>query len=996
MIITKKRNLIYILGIFSALIGGTSVFAVVLEDNFDTFSNSKWNLSSRAPTPKVVLTNTLSGANRSIQLNPLHQQDYIVSQEKFIDGEFIFDFKIKVPKKGNIFYYIGFHNTSPWGSNSSWLLIHNGYMKFQSRRQNGGKFTSKPLTILKSGKWYKLEFKNNKKNIEIILNGKTIYAFSGSDNLIKTPMTFLAGANCPKGTNTPAVLTMDYLKISGKGAKSIFEPRKLTYGEKALLSKEKKGKMIILKDKKLCFNSKGKTYSWDFSGGLHWGPLDVSSISKQNKNITPCFAVTVNKDIIYSNQFELTDLKFNATKSNVSAVMRHQLSSIEATLSAKLNEQGALLMDLKLRNLSKNDKICQPIFPIVGNLEFGNDLTGTEYFFPWRSGLLGSVPGSFTAEYGNLAWMQIMFAYNPKVKRGIYVFPLDSSGALKGLMLSKLLKKNKSLLRHTEIAVHSEVPSMEFPVNSLNIAYYYMKHKLKPNNSMSLPSTIINSYSGTWKEPLKAYRKWADSWYKPVKKPQWYKDSYIFVNQHPKSYYSKKKNAYVGHKTFQGGEDVVQWAFWEDYIEKTNLNGLSQMEKYQHGDFEYNKSRGGLTAFATEIEKIQAKDVAFTVYINYRFCWSGSNTGKKYGKAWGAMSSPGKYTSYLHPKDLYCMCFYDQNAWANYIKKVCVRLLKDTPMKGIYLDELGIQMPCYNSQHEHYKQGRYPADQIGLAKSLSMIRNAMKAVRPEVILWTEHAGSDWLSQHFDGSWDQTFYQKAFPFSEKYFDANRLCYFRFVFPEFKLAEWGTSKRHMERYFFNGMGWDLGGSKDQGKARVLAAILRENSDAIQTLTPEPIIKTSNPSLLANRFDSPRKIIYTLYNRSSKSITGRVLEKAPWLGHYVDLLNDNELDDKGTITLVAGKVNAIAFLPQIINANIKFGKVELMISPDMKGKIWAYPNHDVIWNNPGYGMKVKLTNGKALLDVKKSFGVGCKKIIFKLMRNKRLIDEKVLKVK
>lgn len=342
------------------------------------------------------------------------------------------------------------------------------------------------------------------------------------------------------------------------------------------------------------------------------------------------------------------------------------------------------------------------------------------------------------------------------------------------------------------------------------------------------------------------------------------------------------------------------------------------------------------------------------------------------------------------------MCFYDQKTWANYIKDVCVRLLKDTNMLGVYLDELGIQMPCYNTQHEHYKQGRYPVDCIGLAKSITMVRNAMKAVRPKAILWTEHAGSDWLSQHFDGSWNQTFHKGAYQFSEKYFDANRLCYFRFVFPEFKLAEWGSSKLHMERNFFNGMGWDLGGSRDQGIARVLAAILRENSDAIQTLTPEPIVKTSNPSLLANRFNSPGKVVYTLYNRSRKSITGRVLERAPWQGHYVDLLNDSELDDKGTITLAAGKVNAITLLPKIIDANIKSGKVKLMISPDMKGEIWAYPNHDVIWNKPGYGMQVKLTNGKALLDVKKSFGAGCKKVIFKLIRSKRLIDEKVLTVK
>ncbi len=997
MIITKTNILMFIWGIGFILITCSNASAAVIEDNFDSFSRETWRLSSKTPVPEIILTNTLSGVNHSIRLKPFHKTDYIVSSETFVDGSFSLDFKIDLLKKGEVFYYIGFHNTSPWGSNSSWLIIQNGYVKFQSRRQLGKKFTSKTLAVLQSGKMYNLKFKNDSKKIEILLNGKLIYTFSGPDNAVKEPMTFLAGANSPKGVEGPAVLTLDYVKVSGSDAKSLIQPRPILNAEKKILHKWKNSDFITVEDNKIYFKKESKTYLWDFNGGLHWGSFAGDGGTPGcDAAFVPCFAVGMMNGMIYSNQFELIDLQSSDAGSGIRISMRTFDRSLTAVLSGDLDKQGALVMGLKLHNISEADKTLSPIFPIVGNQPLGRDLGDIEYFFPWRSGLLGRIPAYLVAEYGNLAWMQVMFAYNTKKQKGVYVFPLDSTGGLKGLILSKRHKKNQDSITHVEVAIRREMPSIELPAKSLTMAYFYPKHKLHSGESCKLPNTIVNSYSGTWKEPLKAYGKWVHSWYKPVRVPRWFKDSYIFVNQHPPAYYSKEKKRYVGHNTLKGGEDVVQWAFWQDYIEQPADRRLSQMEKYQAGDFRYNQSRGGLAAFADEINRIQAQNTAFTVYINHRFCWVGSECAEKHGKIWGAMSSPGKYTSYLHPKDLYCMCFYDQDKWAGYLKDVCVRLVKDTRMKGVYLDELGFQMPCYNPLHEHYKQGRYPSDNVGIARSITMIRKAMNAVNPEAVLWTEHAGSDWLSQYFDGSWDQTFYVGAYPFAEKHFDQKRLCFFRFLFPEFKLAEWGSSKRHMERYFFNGMGWDLGGSRDQGKARVLAAILRENSDAVQTLAPEPLVSTSNSDLLANRFASPVKIIYTFYNRSDREITGYVLEKVPSNGHFIDLLNDEELNNKGSITLKAGAVNAVALFPRLINLRYHDGIVEVKLPSDTKGDLWAYPENDIVWEKTGHGKKILLTDGKALLNIKNNFGPRCEKIIFKMFRNRYLIDEAVLNAK
>lgn len=183
MIIKKFHRFIYIIAVFTALFQGGNAGAVQLKDHFDTFSTDNWTLFRKSKTPEVVLSNTLNGANRSIQFKTLGQLDFMASHEKFIDGEFMLRFKIDLPKKDkNMLFYLGFHNISPWGIDASWLLIHDGVVKFISRRQNGKTFLSPQIAVLKSGQWYNLEFKNDSRNLSIFLDGQKIYTYSGEDN----------------------------------------------------------------------------------------------------------------------------------------------------------------------------------------------------------------------------------------------------------------------------------------------------------------------------------------------------------------------------------------------------------------------------------------------------------------------------------------------------------------------------------------------------------------------------------------------------------------------------------------------------------------------------------------------------------------------------------------------------------------------------------------------------------------------------------------------
>jgi hypothetical protein len=285
-----------------------------------------------------------------------------------------------------------------------------------------------------------------------------------------------------------------------------------------------------------------------------------------------------------------------------------------------------------------------------------------------------------------------------------------------------------------------------------------------------------------------------------------------------------------------------------------------------------------------------------------------------------------------------------------------------------------------------------------MARNLTMVRNAMQEVNPEAILMTEHAGSDYMSQFINGSWDQTFCQ-AFPFAEQYFDANRLVYFRFCFPSFKLVEWGMSKRHVNRYFFNGMGWDFGAG-DTALSRVLGHTLKETSDAISTLTPEPLVATSHAGLLANRFDAPEKIVYTLYNVHDQPLTGFISEQAPFAGHYVELVDDVEIgaspSGKPSLSIPPETVKAVVLLKNILKASVSTGNVAVSVPDDFRqGELRVYPDLDDSQLLSSKGVKIDLREGRAEFAIDQTFAARPRRLILKLCRNGYLQDERILEI-
>jgi len=299
---------------------------------------------------------------------------------------------------------------------------------------------------------------------------------------------------------------------------------------------------------------------------------------------------------------------------------------------------------LRVRNSGPESRRLQTVFPIVGRVRTDGTLRGLRYFYPWRSGVVGDVDAYLMNEYGNLAWMQLMCAFDPASGAAFSLYPRDSSGEVKGLILKKHGPEPGPVVRHCEVILQEEVPPAE-PLDfdqGLGMACCAIPRSLAPGGELKLPEASLSVYSGDWKPALADYARWVRTWYRHVATPAWFRDCYGYFPCHPPYFYSYERNKYTCADNLRGNEHILQWSYWDDYTHNpADPACYLDPRVCRPGDFEVNRQRGGLPAFREEIRRIREKGSRFTVYLDHRFCWSGTKTYDAHAKDWTAHYRPG-------------------------------------------------------------------------------------------------------------------------------------------------------------------------------------------------------------------------------------------------------------------------------------------------------------------------------------------------------------------
>ncbi|MHB9071388.1 MAG: DUF6259 domain-containing protein [Sedimentisphaerales bacterium] len=971
---------------------------MLYQDDFDSYNEGFWG--SKASTVELrdgALINSAPQGHNSI-----------VSLKKYsyasLDIRMKFD---RISGDSTNFYYYGFQSVLPWAENVCYFMVQDGSVSVNVHK-SGGESINQPVGNVEAGRWYTFSIVRQPDRIDFLIDGKNVFKTENPQNIPDAAIPIFIGANNvgKAGSENAAVLEIDRIQIISLKEDVASKAGVSSSARKRFEIDKTIGDMndvfILAKDGVLYLENRHFINEINFNNGLRWKRL----FNKQSKeeylsgeDLSGIFTIVAGQKSISSMEFDVNSIALSQDGKIRKAIIRlvNDKRQVGCELSLQIDDTQEMLYGLKVTNQSTGGVKLKPIFPIIGTVAIGGKAASNQYFFPWRSGIVGKVNCDLLYEYGGLAWMQVVSIFDESTQSGLYVYPKDDSGTIKGMILKKTVPQTEGMVKHSELTAAYEAPTEDILEikNGAGFAYYYFEREVGAGEQILLPPTAMGIYRGGWKEALKNYSVWAHTWYKHVNTPKWFMNCFNFLPQHKPAYYSAENKKYVAAERLAGSEHIVQWAHWWDYKEQANWPADILMGREQPGDFDYNAERGGLDAFKKEIKKMQDKGTRFTVYVDHRFCCKDTRIGKAHGNEWAAIYRPGGTAEgYGGPTDQYVTCFMEPNAWPDYLAEVCGRIVKDTGMDGIYLDELALPFACYNPNHLHNRQYKsivyIPAFAANIAKS----REAMVKENPEAILMTEHAGSDYFSQFIDGSWSQTFYELGFPFSTKYFDDLSVNYFHFCFPEFKLAEWGGSKESPRRCFFNGIGVDWGvGSLDY--LRKTGQVMKENGDAFASMNPEPIVETKIKKVLANKFRIEKKTVYTIYNKLGAAVDGEIIEVEPrpdW--HWVELVYDNEIavrpdlmrsKDVLAMKIDANDVVCAVQFPKIIYVEVKEGNARIKLNNAPAGAAMvAYFGEDTSQFNKG-ATKIDIQNGEGAL----AFGQK-DKVILKLMDGDILIDE------
>lgn len=1008
----NKRKVImkFIVSMTVYLLGISLCFGeeLVWKDDFSSYNQNIWGSQTES---------SISVNNGNVTINPPQGQANLVSIKKIENASLEMRVKFdKISSDSTIFYYLGFQSVVPWAENVCAFIVQDGGITAWVQKV-GETGVHQQVAEAKAGIWYTFKIIWRPESVIFSIDDKVVYIFDKPEQIPDVSIPVFVGANSLRKSNAqPAPeLVVDGLELVAMQNSEISTSKIVQKASRINWNKcvgDPNSTFIIANGQKIVLENSTMSCELSCENGISLTRLYNKVMEEEcfaKEGAPEVFKIQGKRFLLSSKDFEVNDIQVseNVRDKQIRLKLINEKNKIETNLLISLGDTGHMTWTLSMKNNSAQKIKLKPIFPILNNINIAANAKQNYYFYPWRTGIVGKTNCDLSSEYGGLAWMQVIAIFNPDVQSGIYIYPQDDTGAIKGMLFKKMSSDKSSFVKHNELIVQHEVPREDVfePNDGIGLAYYYLDKEIAADESYQLPPTVIALYRGNWKEPLKDYSDWAHTWYKHVNTPQWFYDCFSFVNQHPTSFYDEKQKKYCVSEKLAGNEQIFQWAFWDDYQEMPDLPFNQQIEKFQSGDFEYNKHRGGLNTFKQEIESVQGNGARVTLYINHRFCFYKTKTGQKHAD-WAAVYDPGGApATYGGPNDKWVMCFYDPNAWADYITSTCARVVKDTGIDGIYLDELALPRACYNQEHYHNKTLKQTIPISLFIDNIVKARTAIRNSNPDAILMTEHAGSDYFSQFFDGSWAQTFYS-GFPFSEKYFDENSLNYFRFCFPEFKQAEWGPSSDGPHRCFFNAIGFDWGNG-DTGYLRKISKVLKENSDAAASKNPEPLVETKAKGVLANKFSVPQKTIYTIYNKSGKSQSGEIIEVEMRDNyHWVEVLYDNEVEIRQELVkiknVLSAKVNdgdviCLTQLPCIIKPHLKENKIDVELVKSVPNSVlMVYGNEDSSHCTKNSGIELLVIDNHACIDTTK-FPAETKKIIFKLISNSGLlIDEAVVELK
>lgn len=548
-------------------------------------------------------------------------------------------------------------------------------------------------------------------------------------------------------------------------------------------------------------------------------------------------------------------------------------------------------------------------FPILDGLTIGPAPERAWYFHPRWAGLLNDVPIDVASTYGQYVRMQVMAVSNPSgagvgKPSVVYVVTRDTTMARKTFELVK---------RVPGVAPVELRDDYGFPFWSgfqaregAGMAVNWTRIALQAGKSHVVPPVVIGIGAGDWRDALTSYQVWARTWC-PIHERsarESFKHCFYRIFTQPDC---DTALAELDRSTYP---DYLQFM-----VQKVHLNG----------NYGYRED-WGLPQIQRFVRECRKRGIVTNHYVEGYIAHNTSGIWKEKGNEWGQMAGGKFQTAWANQ----CM-WLGEPGWHGWLAGETSRLARDLGLDSIYLDEIGFGTGDKSfSANPHHNPGRLQPDgaMTGVRALLRTVRKSLDEVDSGISIYTEGPAVDCLFPYLDGVEDYgcrqwTSLPKAYRIP--------VHFLRFVFPDMKFADIPEDTgeavdRQVRMCLFNGIGTftRLAATDAASWIERVHVVERDNRDAFNDRNPTPLVPTLAEGVYCNRFSSPAKTVFTVFNANEYRASGQLLDLpvAKPGHHWVDLLHGSELrtdagrwGTRAVLDLEPGDVAAIARFPVLI---------------------------------------------------------------------------------
>jgi hypothetical protein len=628
---------------------------------------------------------------------------------------------------------------------------------------------------------------------------------------------------------------------------------------------------------------------FDLSRGAALARLLHRAIRAECASVTerqPLFDVKAGERVMRGNEFKL----LSAVPLTAARGYELRYRSAEPALEVRINlaapDEPRITCDISVRNVSGQPQTITPSGPRL-LLAIGAP-KATWYLIPASATVLSDRPLDYAGWYsGAEVSLQFLDAFNPQSGGGACLMVRDRESLEKRY---ELRKSDAGVL----------------------MGLTYQQRLLAAGEQYSLAPIDVVAHRGDWHEAFAAYRGWARTWYEPASlRPRWWREVFNFrqrflywldpmYDAEAREYRMEAALEEAEHEF--GGCEYLHIFDWGNCGPYGRIYGRSG--DYDPGDY----LPGGWAGFRAAVERVRQRGVRVGYYIEGYLLDERGKLGQAHGREWQMIDAHGRGMRWPNSTELYvCLAV---EPWQQVQAATYAHMVERMDADGMYLDELGFAGAwkwCWSLNHGH----RSPGSSLQAEQALTRrVREAMSAVKPEAVLYTEDTPTDVNSQCQDGAfcYSMTRHRSAGSVAP-------LKLFRFAFPDFKNIEilncdnptgtWATGVRWA---FWNGEGLWLEGKADDWFApqtrraiRECHRVLREHRDAFAGDRAEPLAPTLAGGIYANVFRGARETAYAILNARPETYRGEVIAVAHRPGmRYFDAFAQREIKPR----IIAGQ--------------------------------------------------------------------------------------------